>query len=234
VGNLRMDVLEQLAREREIRQVIDMMATLRINYARPLTAAMGDFIKHDQDLAVLELVLDRYHFEDVMKELKGRDRNVDMVRQMFTAEIDMRNISTLVRIRGIRLDDEEVMDLRLPRGSLTAEQFLGLDRLGDIAGIVAEYPDPTYRKLLEKALSEYQEIDVVAFDQELEKALIKQGVAMSNVDVLGIGVIVGFIWAKHNEIINLRIVLKGRMTDKPQSAIAKDLYFVEQLVGEAA
>ncbi|MBK5093069.1 MAG: V-type ATPase subunit [Actinobacteria bacterium] len=234
VGNLRMDVLEQLAREREIRQVIDMMATLRISYARPLTAALGDFIKHDQDLAVLELALDRFHFQDAMKELKGRDKNVDMVRQMFTAEIDMRNISTLVRIRGIRLDDEDVMGLRLPGGSLTAGQFLDLDRLGDIVRIVAEYPDPSYRKLLEKALSEYQEIDVVAFDKELERALIKQGVAMSNVDVLGIGVIIGFVWAKQNEIINLRIVLRGKMLDKPQAAIAKDLYFVERLVGEAA
>ncbi|MCJ7744931.1 MAG: V-type ATPase subunit [Actinobacteria bacterium] len=234
VGNLRMDVLEQMAREREIRQVIDLMATLRINYARPLTAALGDFIKHDQNLAVLELALDRFHFEDVMKELKGKNKNVDMVRQMFTAEIDMRNISTLVRIRGIRLDDEDVMGMRLPGGSLTAGQFLDLDRLGDIVRIVGEYPDPTYRKLLEKALSEYQEIDVVAFDRELERALIKQGVAMSNVDVLGIGVIIGFMWAKQNEIINLRIVLRGKMMDQPQAAITKDLYFVEQLVGEAA
>jgi V/A-type H+-transporting ATPase subunit C len=234
VGNLRMDVLEQLAREREIRQVIDQMATLRINYARPLTAAMGDFVKHDQDLAVLELALDRWHFADVMKQLKGRDRNVDMVRQMFTAEIDMRNISTLVRIRGIRLDDEEVTDMRLPGGSLTWQQFLDLDRLGDIVRIVGEYPDPSYRKLLEKALSEYQEIDVVAFDRELERALIKQGVAMSNVDVLGIGVIIGYMWAKHNEIINLRIVLRGKLMDQPPNSIAKDIYFVERLVGEAA
>jgi V/A-type H+-transporting ATPase subunit C len=234
VGNLRMDVLEQLAREREIRQVIDQMATLRINYARPLTSALGDFVKHDQDLAVLELALDRWHFADVMKQLKGRDRNVDMVRQMFTAEIDMRNISTLVRIRGIRLDDEEVTDMRLPGGSLNPQQFLDLDRLGDIVRIVGEYPDPSYRKLLEKALSEYQEIDVVAFDRELERALIKQGVAMSNVDVLGIGVIIGYMWAKQNEIINLRIVLRGKLMEQPQASIARDLYFVEQLVGEAA
>jgi V/A-type H+-transporting ATPase subunit C len=234
VGNLRMDVLEQLAREREIRQVVELMAALRVKYARPLMGAMGDYFEHDQDLAVLELALDRFHFGDAMSELKGKDKNVDMVRQMFKAEIDMRNISTLVRIRGIRLDDEDVMDMRLPGGSLSAGQFLDLDRLGDIVRIVSEYPDPSYRKLLEKALAEYQEIDVVAFDRELERALIKQGVAMSNVDVLSIGVIVGFMWAKHNEIINLRIVLRGKMMEQPQAAITKDLFFVEGMLGEAA
>jgi vacuolar-type H+-ATPase subunit C/Vma6 len=100
--------------------------------------------------------------------------------------------------------------------------------------MVSEYPDPRYRKLLEKALSEYQEMDVAAFDRELEHELVRRGVGMSNVDVLGIGVIIGYMWAKQNEIINLRITLKGKLMDQSQADIKKNLFFVEREAAQAA
>jgi vacuolar-type H+-ATPase subunit C/Vma6 len=117
---------------------------------------------------------------------------------------------------------------------LSEDQFLSLHRLGDIVQLVSDYPDPRYRKLLEKALSEYQEVDLVAFDRELEHELTRRAVAMSNVDVLSIGVIIGFQGAKENEIINLRVVLKGKNMDQPQAEIRKDLFFVEREDAEAA
>lgn len=234
VGNLRMEVLEELAREREIKDVADKLRAHNIKYFRPLEKALPDYFSHDQDLAILELVLDKFHFKDTMDQLKGKDPNVEMVRRMFMSEIDMRNISTLVRIRGIKLEDEEVEELWIPGGTLTGAKFVELDRLGDIVRIVSEYPDPGYRRVLEKALAEYQEVDVAAFDRELERALTTLGAGMSNVDVLGIGVIIGYMWSKYNEIINLRIVLKGKMMEKPQAAIKKDLFFLEREAGEAA
>jgi V/A-type H+-transporting ATPase subunit C len=228
VGEVKMDILESMAKAREIRDAINVLLTNQIKYGRVLAAAYPAFQKKNQDLSVLELALDKFHFQNATEQLKKKDSNVDMVRQMLVAEIDMRNISTLVRIRGLKLEDSEVEDLRISGGSLSQDQFLGLHRLGDIVQMVSEYPDPRLRKLLEKGLAEYQEEDVVAFDKELEHELIRRGAAMSNVDVLGIGVIIGFIWLKQNEIINLRIVLRGKMMDRAQSEIRKDLFFVQR------
>ena len=227
VGEIKMDALEQIAREREVRDCINEMGTLHLRYAPVLAAAYKDYIKKDQDLAILELAVDKFHFKDNIEKLTGKDANVQMVREMTLAEIDMRNISTLVRIRGLRLDDEEVENLRIQGGSLTEDQFLGLHRLGDLVQLVSEYPDNRMRKLLEKALAEYQEIDIVAFDKELEHEIIRRGAAMSNVDVLGIGVIIGYIWSKQNELINLRILLRGKQMDRAQADIRKDLFFVQ-------
>jgi len=47
------------------------------------------------------------------------------------------------------------------------------------------------------------------------------------VDVLGIGVIIGYIWSKQNELINLRILLRGKQMDRAQADIRKDLFFVQ-------
>ncbi len=239
VGSVRMDALEQMAQQREIRDVINTMNTLQVRYAAPLMAAYPVYQKKDQDLSILEVALDKFHYQHAMESLSGKgrygkDKNVEMVRQMIFGEIDMKNISTLVRIRGLKLEDEEVENLRILGGTLTEDQYLALHRLGDIVQLVSEYPDPRYRRLLEKALSEYQEVDLVAFDRELEHELVRRAMAMSNVDVLSIGVIIGFLSAKENEIINLRIVLKGKNMDQPQGDIKKDLFFVERADAEAA
>ncbi|MHB8894196.1 MAG: V-type ATPase subunit [Candidatus Geothermincolia bacterium] len=226
VGSVKMDILEQMAQAREIRDAINVLISAQIKYGKVLAAAYEDYQKKDMDLAVLELALDKFHYSDGLSILSGKDSNVEMVREILTAEIDMRNISTLVRIRGLKLDDEEVENLRIAGGTLSQDEFLGLHRLGDIVQIVSEYPDPRLRKLLEKALAEYQEIDVVAFDKELEREIIRRGVAMSNVDVLGIGVTIGYLFSKQNEIINLRIMLRGKMMDRPEADVKKDLFFV--------
>ncbi|MBN2169562.1 MAG: V-type ATPase subunit [Actinobacteria bacterium] len=228
VGNIRMDVLEDLIGKREIRDVISAMSNHGIKYARPLAGALNEYYDSEQDMAVLELVLDKYYYQSVMDSLQSKDENVEIVRQMFVGEIDMRNISTLVRIRGLRLEDYEVTRFYIAGGSLSSGQFLYLHSLGDIAGMVKEYPDRRYRKVLEKALEEYQELDVVAFDRLLEHEQVERGMGVSNLNVLGIGVIVGYIWAKQNEIINLRIVIKGKTFEQPQAEIRRELFFVER------
>jgi len=230
-GNLKMEVLQQVAREREVKDVLEALAAVHVKYGRPLMQAVPLYLKRDGDLAVLELALDKYHYTDLMSQLEGRGRDVDMVRQMARGEIDMRNISTIVRIRGMKLDDEAARRLMIGGGTLTPEQFLSLYHLGDVSQIVAQYPDTRYRKVLERALADFEEMDVVAFDRELEHELIRDGVAMSNVDVLGIGVIIGYVSSKQNEVVNLRLILKGKSMEQSQEEIRKNLFFVSR-VGE--
>jgi V/A-type H+/Na+-transporting ATPase subunit C len=233
VGNLDMEDLEEITEEKEVGGVVSAMEIKRMPFAKPLKEALPSYREEDLDLSVLELALDKFHFADNFEKLKGKkDENSKMVRQVFIAEVDMRNISTLVRIRGIKLKDSEAMNFMIPGGSLTHEQFVGLHRLGDIGRMVSDYPDPGYRRVLERALAEYQELDVVAFDRELEREMVREAVGMSNVDVLGIGVIIGYIWAKKNEMVNLRIVFKGKAMDQPQAEIRRDLFFVERGEGE--
>lgn len=229
VGNLRMETLQQISQEREVRDVLGALAALHIKYGRPLLQAMPMYQKRDGDLAVLELALDKFHYTDVMSQLEGRGRDVDMTRQIIRGEINMRNISTLVRIRGIKLDDEAARRLMIPGGTLTPEQFVSLYRLGDVARMVEHYPDTRHRKVLERALEDFQELDVVAFDRELEHQLIRDGVAMSNVDVLGIGVIIGYVFSKQNEVVNLRLILKGKNMEQSQEEIKRNLFFVSRV-----
>jgi V/A-type H+/Na+-transporting ATPase subunit C len=234
IGTINITAFEDMAKQADVRDAIDVMASLGIKYARPLTNAIKDYFKKDEDLFVLELALDKYYYQDVMEDLRGRDRNAGLVRSLFVSEIDMRNLSTLMRIQGIGLDQYQILSLWIPGGTLSEDQFLGLGSLGDVMAVVDKYPEREYRQALETAVGDYADLGAVAFERELERRMTKQAVAMSNVDVLGIGVIIGYIWAKNNEVINLRIVLRGKLMDQPQAVIKKDLYFVGPTIGEAA
>lgn len=234
IGGITLDIFEEMIRQRDVADVIDVMGTLRVKYARPLTRSLSRYSENDEDLFVLELSLDKFYFEDALDSLKGKDKNVDMVRQMFVLELDMRNISTLMRIQEAKLDLYTIEEMWIPRGTISLEEFCEMGRLGDAEKVVGAFPDPEYRKILEKALPASREAGIVAFEIELEQGLIKHAVAMSNVDVLSIGVIIGYMWAKYNEIINLRIVYKGKLLGQPQSVIKKDLFFVKKEAVEAA
>lgn len=234
VGNIRIEILEELAKVNQIADVFEGLDVHRIKYYEPLKDAFPRFKEREGDLAILDLALDKFHYQDSLEQLKRRDPNVELVRRMIVNELDMRNISTLVRIRGIKLEDDEVKELCIPKGTLSIEKFLELAKLGDVSRIVAEYPDPGYRRVLEKALAAYEEVDIAAFDRELEHGLTSLGASMSNIDVLGIGVIIGYIWLKQNEIINLRILIKGKTMERPKASIEKDLFFVEREDARAA
>lgn len=233
LGNLRSGALEEMAGAREILDVIGVIRAHGVKYVIPLESQYERFVSRNRDVSVLELALDKFYFQDAISKLEGKDSNVALVRRILTTEIDIRNISTLVRIRGFKLEDHEVLNLVIPGGTLEPKEFLYLQRLGDLGEIVKEYPDPRFREILEKALGEYQEKDIVAFDQALYRELIREGVGMSNVDVLGIGVIIGYMWAKQSEIMNLRIILKGKELERADVDIKNDLFFVEPVVQEA-
>ncbi|MDD5748740.1 MAG: V-type ATPase subunit [Actinomycetota bacterium] len=228
IGNIRIEVLEELSKCREILDVVSLMGEYRIKYKKTLEEAYEEFKEREEDLSVLELALDKFHYTDCLEQLKGKGSNIALTRRMFINELDMRNISTLVRIRGIKLDDDEVKNFCITGGALEPEKFLELHRSGDVAKIVSEYPDPEYRKVLDRALAAYEEVDIAAFDRELEHGLTTLGAGMSNIDVLGIGVIIGYMWLKQNEIVNLRVILKGKAIGRPETEISNDLFFVER------
>ncbi|MFU8891731.1 MAG: V-type ATPase subunit, partial [Anaerosomatales bacterium] len=45
-------------------------------------------------------------------------------------------------------------------------------------------------------------------------------------DPLGIGVAVSYLWAKQNEITNLRIIVKGKAVGMPEDRVREELILV--------
>ena len=89
--------LKELLKQPDVRAVIDLLATWRIRYAKPLTESFPEFAK-TKDLAVLECALDRYYYADALAAVKAPTYNNDLIRDLLSLEIDVVNLRTVLRM----------------------------------------------------------------------------------------------------------------------------------------
>ena len=60
----------------------------------------------------------------------------------------------------------------------------------------------------------------------LEAVLVQHGCRLFRTDMLSVAVPLGFLWRKHSEVVNLRILNRGRAYGIPVNAIREELVLV--------
>ncbi len=197
-----------------------------INYVRILSAHLGEFLR-EHDLAILELALDKYHYEQVLEMLKGGGANADLVRQVVEMEIDATNIVTLMRICGVELQSARVSDYFLPGGTLSERDFEKIMALGQPERVYgAALSKVPYRAPMEAAWSRFDERGESAFEDEMQKYVMHTCMGMGK-DPLGIGVIIEYMWKKYLEVTNLRIIIRGKSIGLLEAQIRKELFLMD-------
>ena len=174
-GELDESILNELVRQPDPKTVIDLLATWRIPWARPLTQAFPDFARTG-DLGRLECSLDRYYYEKALGSVLGSDINKTIIRRVLTIEIDTVNIKTVLRMIRDHVDPGEASQFLIPGGlefdikKLTA--LLSLHTIDDalVAMAVSRYK---FLSSVPEAEVKAQKISVV--EKELERYLVKQG-----------------------------------------------------------
>ena len=96
-GQLDEIALETLAGQPDLQATVDMMLTQRLPYAHPLAVAIHSY-RGREDLAALELALERFHYRSNLTSLQGGSPNADLVRQVVETEIDTQNLSVFLRL----------------------------------------------------------------------------------------------------------------------------------------
>jgi V/A-type H+-transporting ATPase subunit C len=80
---------------------------------------------------------------------------------------------------------------------------------------LADIPEPVMRT---------QKISVI--EKELERFLIKKGVASFLLNPLSVASVIGYFWAKYNEITNIRIISRCKTADFPVEHLKEELVYV--------
>ncbi len=226
-GSLEEALLIELARQKDIRSCIDILALWNIPYAVVLTRKFSEFSKN-QRLATLELEVDKYYYNRSIKISRRRSLSYRLVKEILSREIDSVNIMTILRLIKEEMTVEEMTDYFIEGGKeISLEKYLLLAREEDIEGIIEEMGGTSFGKLLKENLKEFYEIQNISFlERLLEEMLIKKCVNMFKADPLSIAIIIGYIWAKYNEIVNLRIIVRGKSVGMPEDKIREALVFV--------
>jgi V/A-type H+-transporting ATPase subunit C len=80
---------------------------------------------------------------------------------------------------------------------------------------------------MEEEVVHYVEVGSVSvFERALEDYLMRKALSTAVGDPLGVGVIIGYLWAKQNEVTNLRIIVKGLSVGMPEDRVRKELILV--------
>jgi V/A-type H+-transporting ATPase subunit C len=225
-GELDEATLTELVRQQDLKSVIDLLASWRIAFATPLTAAFPAFAKSG-DLGMLECALDRYYYEDALLAVAAPSPNNAMIRDILSLEVDVVNIKTVLRmIRDHALPEEAesfLIDGGLVLDARKLDRLLALHSIEDAFAMLATTRYRFLTGIPETALRS-QKISVI--EKELERYLVRQGTRSFQKDPLSVASLIGYFWAKYNEITNIRIISRCKTADFPVEHLREELVYV--------
>lgn len=226
-GQLSESDLEELAKLPDVKSVIDTLVTWGIPYARTLSRAYPRY-RESGDLSDMELALDRYYFDWAHEQLSGRTTNMKAGRQVLGVQADVTNLLTVFRALKADMSNVDTSEFFLKGGLYVNKRtFDELVQLSDIDQVLDRLKATLYGRTLDDAMMAYlEENNISALERALEEVMLRKAVALGAMDPFGVGIAISYLWAKQNEVTNLRIVVKGVSAGLPTERMKKELILV--------
>jgi len=225
-GELDETTLIELVKQTDVKAVIDLLATWGIDYAKPLTRNFREF-SEKRDLAILEYAIDRYYFESALDAVSGDAEEDQIVREILMTEIDVTNIKNVLRIIRDRIDPEEAPHYLIEGGiTLDVTKLQTMIKTGTLEGAIKQLENTPYNFLAKVPDEVFKSKKISVFEKDLDRYLIRQGISRFLGDPLSIAIPIGYIWAKFNEVTNIRIIARCKTADVPEKELRGELVYV--------
>jgi len=225
-GELDDTTMIELVKQPDVKAVIDLLATWGISYAKPLTRNFKEY-SEKRDLTLLEYAIDRFYYKNALRAVKGESYDDSLVREMVMTEIDVTNIKNVLKMIRDKIDVEEVQSYLIEGGvSLNTERLLTMVKAGTVEGAIKLLESTPYSSLSKVPDEILKAGKISVLEKELEKYLIKLGISRFLGDPLSIAIPIGYIWAKYNEITNIRIIARCKTTDISEKELRGELVYV--------
>ena len=207
-GYLGTSELEALAKLDDVRAIIDTMAMWKLVYALPLRRAYPDYAS-DNDLAPLELALDRQYAQWASSRLVGGKTDVEVARRILGMQMDTLNLVMVFRLLKADVHGQEADRYFLEGGrAIRKDLYLELSRMSDVDEVLDRLKRTQYAEVLDTAALLFLEsASIPVFERALEEKLMRRALLSGVKDPHGVGVAIAYLYGKQNEITNLRIVV---------------------------
>ncbi len=227
-GNLTRETLELLAQAENVNAVIDQLIEWGVKYVNPLKEVCKQPVGGRRLLQDMERVLDKSYYAELLKRSKKKRRNFKIVHELVTEEIDKLNIMTALRLVKAQVPLEEGKDYFIPGGhKVQVKQYLRLLESETLEDAFDYLKKLTYQTVLETRCKLYEKIkDVSVFERSLEEHLAKRLYRVYRQDMLGFGVIMGYLRFKFDELLNLRIIGRAKEFGMPDDITRGEIILV--------
>ncbi|MDP2181254.1 MAG: ATP synthase A1 subunit C [Actinomycetota bacterium] len=226
-GYLTQIDLEALSSMGDIRGVVDTAATWGLPFASAMREGYAEYMRSGE-LADLELAMDRYFTGWAAARLVRRSNNVQMAKRLLGIQVDILNLVMVFRLQKADMESVNVETFFLEGGrDVGKELYRELGHMSDIDEVLDRLRGTPYGKTLDDVSLHYLETNTIAvFERALEDYLVRKALTYGTGDPLGIGVVIAYLWAKQNEITNLRIIVKGKSVGMPVDRVRGELILV--------
>lgn len=222
-GTLCSRRLMGLLNETDLKSLITSLGDLGFPYSLPAAQRLLEIYLAGGS-TLLEGQIEKNYFEDALKKVKGEGSSSSLAIKIIRSQIDKANIITGLKIinkdgldpEAYFIDGGEHISVRVHRELFKdkkklTEKLPHLIRMGRWC-------------LKEEDLRTPERISVL--ERKIEMGMLKDLFQTSLIDTYSIGVIIGYIWRKVNEIINLNTILHGRLNGIPKETIRELLVVI--------
>ncbi len=179
-----------------------------------------DWYYRTRDPQVIDIRLDRACFMH-MKELADTARN-DFVTGLIELLIDLSNLKTFFRVRKMGKTRSFLESVLIPGGKLDTRLFTEAFEATD-EEFAGSLRFSSYRAVVEQALELlHRSGKFTDFEKYLDNYLMAY-IKKAKYKTLGIEPLIAYLWAKETEIMNLRIIMVGKLNGMPAEMIRERL-----------
>lgn len=235
IGELSDRLLAEFARASNPRAVIDMLATLRLAYAKPLIALRAE--QPGADTIEMELALDRWFYQEIGLFLEeDKSQEGEALCEAVALDADIVNLLTVLRFAHTPAErkvlraqayGDGISHLLVGPGKLSfqlLERVANQDTVGEAIKLLEASP---YSVPLQAGLSAFEKSGRLSeVERQLKHHRLVHMAQMIRADPLGSGVLLGYLELKVNEISNLRWITQGVYNGLKPEAILNELELV--------
>jgi V/A-type H+-transporting ATPase subunit C len=179
-------------------------------------------------MQILEYALDTFYLEDALSVIMA-DESADalILKDLIVTEIDINNIKTVLRVIRDRIDYEEARRYFM-KGSneFDTKKLLSMMKAGTIEGALKQLEQTRYQFITKIDPLYIAAEKISAFEKELERYLVKKAVTLFLGDPLSIAIPIAYIWAKYNEVTNIRVIARCKVTEISEKDLREALISV--------
>ena len=170
----------------------------------------------------METIIDAYIYlfmDQVLSEVGGKD--VSDVRKILRKEIDAKNIMIIERLKKHGTPKDRILGSLIRGGTMSESMISRFIDAKDMHGVIA-LAKPRFHELELKG----EKAGLSDLEIAFEKSVTAQKVQAFHRAILSVGVVIGFLLLKEEELNNLRKIAKGKEFNIPESEVRAMLVVV--------
>lgn len=217
IGGLDYSTLSILASEHSPRDAIDLIASMNLTPAQPLLKLRSEH--PGADVFEMELVLDKWHYQKAKQRANGGRPSGDLLPAALDLDADIANILTVLRFVHVplerdllreRLGSEAIEQLFVGPGQISFDVLIEAEKQESVEGAVDKFSGTIYFEALRSGLGVYAHTGRLSdIERRLRRFRLNWMSALIAKDPLGLGVILGFIALKINEVHSVRWIARA-------------------------